>query len=233
MILIISLDGILNITALVNKFSNMKFNTASFQWFVAGIISFHVFLVSAPICIVIALICFCLMYLAFFCSMIRYGKSISRAKGMDAINGMESEISRPYINIAMRFPIATPDIDEFRQRFQNTVLVRKKKDGEEEFSKFKRLFKRSFGYFIWVESVNFDLKNHIKMLDPKKIKSKYLENFCDKHSEVIKDHTDSSDLSNISWETILYYVLSEVGAKPINEYLPKWEVLILPEHSNG
>lgn len=202
-----------------------------FKTFILTIFCLFIMVLSIPIVFPILFLIYGYSQLSFFFIKLKHGGTISKPSGMDTVNGKENDISRPYINIAFRFSKQNPDIVSVRERFQKVILDQKKESGKQIFSKFTKIFERIGDNYVWKDSENFDLSNHIKVMDSSDIINRYIE--ITKKQELMKgnkiEEDKDIDLTQIKWETLVNLILNEYGARPVDPGLPKWEILIFPE----
>lgn len=106
---------------------------------------------------------------------LKLGDKFLRPGGLDIIQGMESEKSRPYISAIGRFK-GNVDIEGFRNKFQSEILNIATKRGTARYKKFTQVFEEKYGYHIFKDAENFDIKRHIRKIELKELFPEKFEN---------------------------------------------------------
>ena len=95
---------------------------------------------------------------------VKYGPKAIKAAGIDAIWGLFSQNSKPFITALVTMS-GQPDIEKIRNIFNEKILNVREPNGDYKYIKLRQDFGKEFGYFRWKDTKNFQIENHIKLIN--------------------------------------------------------------------
>ncbi|XP_066982442.1 uncharacterized protein [Macrobrachium rosenbergii] len=181
-------------------------------------------LISLPVALPVTCLFWLLSALVKTIYAFQFGGSVSKAQGMDGLWGLETKESRPFILVCLRLS-GNPDQEKIRHHIASRILDVRDAEGDYRFKKFRQTFSQLYGYYIWKDAGDFDVADHIRLID---LQEYYWQTPKEAH------HGSSSGVVEESVEepvevadTLLNRFLSEEGMTPLSSARPPWEVLLL------
>lgn len=187
---------------------------------------------------------FIISQIAYAIIRIKLGSTFTRPGGLDIIQGMESEQSRPYINAIARFK-GKANMNKFRDRFAKVLTEVKDEQGNVRFKKLTQVFEKVCGYHVLRDAKDFDIRNHIKRVElqelfPEEFAERPGNEFAGKkppvnrfpryHGKWSEDSPmDNGRLPKVPWELLISRLLAKYGSSPLEPGLPQWEFLFVEE----
>lgn len=181
---------------------------------------------------------------------LKLGKTFTRPSGLDIIQGMESPSSLPFINTVARFE-GKIDMEKFCRKFHEQIIKLKDKNGKLRYKKFTQTYEKIYGYHVFRDVKDFDIRNQIKKVQikdifPEKFSSgnniscqekENTHEFCENLSLMKKEDSNEDghhlsgheEIPNIEWEALVERAMEKFGARPIPPGYPKWEILLIEE----
>ncbi|CAL4221721.1 unnamed protein product [Meganyctiphanes norvegica] len=95
---------------------------------------------------------------------LEYGPGTTKCSGLDSVWGVETPKSRPIITIMFTL-VGTPSIEKVRKNIKSKLLDVVEESGEYRYPKFRQRLLRKFGYYVWQIDPDFDITNHIKLVN--------------------------------------------------------------------
>ncbi|KAB7498438.1 hypothetical protein Anas_10152, partial [Armadillidium nasatum] len=219
-----------------------------------------IFLCITGMCVSSVLFLFCLpTFLLFwfiskfvyFLIWLKFGDSYTRPTSMDILQGLESEKSRPFINLVARCE-GKVDIEIFAKKFHEEIMLVKNKRGEFRYKKFSQVFEQHYGYHIFRDAENFDIRNCIEKVDIKTLfpeKNFNSTDYQDVRAKKISSIEKPDDLIHVKyetvvngekieklmpvdWEILVERALERYGAREIPKGVPQWEIILVEEEKS-
>lgn len=157
----------------------------------------------------------------------KYGRGVTKADPFDAVWGNESKDCRPYISVAVTLR-GTPAVEKIRKVIQEKILDLKNRDGSPTYKKFYQVLQVEYGYFVWKDAIDFDLKNHVRVWkDPLNTKDRQQNETSSELSNDITNITSHEDSRTTGTEALICRYMNDYGATGMSEDKPKWEIVIL------
>ena len=150
----------------------------------------------------------------FFLIRLKFGDKFIRPGGLDVLQGVETTQSRPYIYATARYE-GKVDIEKLRKKFIHLIYEERDERKKPKFRRLRQILEPCYGYHIFRDAEDFDIRNHIKPV----------------HMDDIF-HTDELGTGQIiSWERIMQRFLDKFGNTPLSNNIPQWELLLLDEET--
>ncbi|KAF2368230.1 O-acyltransferase WSD1 C-terminal [Trinorchestia longiramus] len=146
----------------------------------------------------------------------KYGQTASKAEALDAIWGSETPQNRPFITAFITLT-GEPSINKIRALIQARVLDRKDSSGNLLYRKFKQLLRVEYGYFIWKDASNFDIRKHIKVWNHDGFNVRKYE----------RNEKTNVENNFETAEDVVHRYVNMHGSKPMRGDRPKWEIILL------
>ena len=108
----------------------------------------------------------------FFMMLIRYEhrNAIAEPLGMDLIWATKSRLKCPIITALVKLE-GKLEKDHILKKFEKIVKCSRNKNGENPFRKFSQTYESFYGYFVWKDVENLEIRNHVKVIDLRDIYS--------------------------------------------------------------
>ena len=175
---------------------------------------------------------------------LKHGDKYTRPGGLDILQGVETFRSRPYINAVARYE-GHLDVDLFCKRMFHLAYKEKDANGEEKFRRLRQILEPCYGYHIFKDAEDFDVRNHV-------IKVRMSDLFPEKYAHsngngnanggclqngyhpvglhsVLTEDGENEEGNNIEWERIMQRLLDKFGIKQMSNKIPQWRAYILEE----
>ncbi|RXG57194.1 hypothetical protein Avbf_10916 [Armadillidium vulgare] len=152
----------------------------------------------------------------------RFGNSVSELFGMDMLFATSFEAKNPIINAFLKFD-GNLRFEDLKNLIKNKIENSEFPGGSNSFKKFKQTLQSYYGYFVWKDTDNFDINNHIKRINLSELYPGEAQNI----------NKTNSLLQNSCAEILTCKYLSEYGSQPFPDNLPQWEILILTQEGSS
>lgn len=184
----------------------------------------------------------------YFLIWLKFGDGYTRPTGMDILQGLESVKSRPFINVVARCE-GKLDIEIFAKKFHEEIMMVRNKRGELRYKKFGQVFEPHYGYHIFRDVENFDIRGSIEKIDIKTLFPEKNFNSTDNQDvrtkkissieipnelihvkyETVVNGEKTEKLMPVDWEILVERALERYGSREIPQGTPQWEILLIEE----
>ena len=159
------------------------------------------------------------------------GISVAKARGLDGAFAHDIPESRPFINASFTF-VGKADLEYIRKKFQKSIIEGKDDDGNDKYHKLVQNIGKEFPYFMWRDSENFDLANHIRLLD---IEEYFRGDIAKESSETqLKKRCSYSKVADkkLYYHKLICKYLEKHGNDSMSVKQPQWEMIVVPRSDN-
>lgn len=147
----------------------------------------------------------------------KYGETVTRTDPLDAIWGCETPESRPFITSYITLS-GKPSINKIRSVVQQRILNATDATGRPLYRKFQQRLDSEYGYFVWKDVPNFDIRKHIYIWK--------------KSSHNVKYSTARHNNSTRDSEELVLDYMNNHGWRQMTSDKPKWEIVLLNEEAS-
>ncbi|XP_064105728.1 uncharacterized protein LOC135215183 [Macrobrachium nipponense] len=181
--------------------------------------------ISLPIALPVTFLFWLLSTLVQTIYTFQFGGSVSKAQGMDGLWGLETKESRPFILVCLRLA-GIPDARKISHHIASRILDARDATGDYRFKKFRQTFSQLYGYYIWKEAGDFDVADHIRLVDLQEYYWGTPKEADHGGSGVVEEESVEEEPVEVA-DTLLNRFLSEEGMTPLSSARPPWQVILL------
>ncbi|XP_076058769.1 putative diacylglycerol O-acyltransferase MT1468 [Oratosquilla oratoria] len=188
-----------------------------------AILGLAILTVSFPLAVVIILFFGLLSLAVSAVYFLRWGHTVTKAEGMDAMWGLEVEESRPIITACVTLK-GTADIEKIRESVLQKIVFAQNDSGAYKYPKFSQEFVSLVGYKAWRDVDVFDIANHIYVLKESEKNGFSSDMSSQKLISKSKEEAEEEEEE----EERINRIISNISSGPLPASCPPWQMLVIP-----